>query len=376
MKIGYFFNGYLSDKVSEFSKDSPDGNAWYSAAIIDEFLNQGHEVYLLGVDKDAADYTTYGDSIFNSFEKKKRVNVYKSAKYVEWEFNKDKCNIKNLPQLDFILLEWRFPIPGRNTLEDVHTDNFQYDLLMQNYILQQYNCPITIFDLDYKITLEDEHTLQNKKNIKIIETAINPTQKVIPRMSVDIPFWMHSDIIQNSQISKYKDLVYIGSRYERDRSIEQYLVPYSQRELFKVWVYGNWRKYTDKYDELYTTLNWRDIQYHDRVGHTEFESIYSDSLCCPLLAKDEYYKNGFMTARIQECLYFGSIPIGFQEHLGIEKYLPESLIAKDFEDFYKKVQQLKSLSIFDRNKFRNTLWKHLEFMDVSNFTRIILGDFK
>lgn len=372
MKIGYFFNGYLSDKVSKISKDSPDGNAWYSSSIIDELLNQGHEVYLLGVDKDATDYAVYGDDIFNSFEKKKRSQTYKQAQRVKWRYNKEECEIITPPNLDFILLEWRFPIQGRNTRADVSVNNFQYDLLMQEYILQQYTCPIAIFDLDYKLTLEDEQQLQNK-NVMIIETSAKPLQKILQRVQVDIPFWMNSEIVQNTNVSAYKDLVYIGSRYERDRSIQQYLVPYSQKELFKVWFYGNWRKYQDKYDELYTELNWRDIQYHDRVGHTEFKDIYSDSLCCPLLAKDEYYKNGFMTARIQECLYFGSIPIGFKEHFGIEKYLPESLIAEDFDDFYKKVQQLKNMSIFDRNKFRNTLWKHLQFMDVSEFTKTLLG---
>lgn len=374
MKIGYFFNGYLSDKVSEKSKDSPDGNAWYSSSIIEELMKQGHEVYLLGIDKDKEDYTQYGNLIFDSFEKEKRMIAYHDSKKVNWKFDKSICSITDAPDLDIILLEWRFPIPGRNTLDDIHIENFQYDLLMQNYILENYNCPIIIFDLDYKISYADEQLLSKKDNIKIIETSVTPQKRLIPRISVNIPFWMSADIIENTETSKYKDLVYIGSRYERDRSIQQYLVPYSNKELYAVWFYGNWRKYKDKYDELYIDLNWRNIQYHSRVGHTEFKEVYSDSLCCPLLAKDEYYKNGFMTARIQECLYFGSIPIGFKEHLGINKYLPEDLIAEDFEDFYNKVQQLKLLSLSERNKFRKQLWKNLQFMDVSIFVNTILGE--
>ena len=370
-RIGYFFNGYLSDKLSEKSKDAPCGNAWYSSSIIDELQSRGHEVYLLGIDKDKNEYKEYKSNIFNSFEKKKRISAYKNSKRVKWKFDKNGCVLKDKLDFDLILLEWRFPIPGRNTKEDIKKEGFQYDLLMQEYLLNTYDCPIIIFDLDYKVTLEDEQRLKDK-NVIIFETAIKPVQNIIPRVSVDIPFWMNSRIIQNKEVSKYKDVVYIGSRYERDRSIQENLISYSDKELFKVWFYGNWRKYPDKYNELYIDMNWKNIQYHNRIGHSEFKEIYSDSVCCPLLAKDEYYKNGFMTARIQECLYFGSIPIGFKEHYGIEKYLPENLIASDSDDFYDKVQQLKKLTIKERNLFRQQLWSNLEFMDVKYFVNEML----
>ena len=376
MKIGYSFNGYLGDKLSESSRDSPDGNAWYSSSIIEELISRGDDVYLLGMDKDSNDYKQYGSAIFNSFEKKKRLLAYKKHKKVEWDFTEMGCSLKEDLKLDLIFLEWRFQIPGRNTIDDIKKDGFQYDLLMQEYILQKYNCPIIIFDLDYKLTFEDEEKLKHKKNVIIFETSIKPVERILPRISVNIPFWMNSNIIKNKEISKYKDIVYIGSRYERDRSITDYLTPYSNKELFKVWFYGNWRKYPDKYDELYFEMNWRNIQYHNRVGHNEFKEIYSDSLSCPLLAKDEYYKNGFMTARIQECLYFGSIPIGFKEHFGIQKYLPKDLIAEDFEDFYNKIQSIKKLTIKERNIYRLQLWKNLEFMDVKHFVNEIYGVLK
>jgi len=359
MNIGYFFNGFLGDKLSEKSQDSPDGNAWYSSSIIYELLKKGHDVFLFQ-DKDSEEYNNFSDKIFSSFEKEKRHKAYNES----IKLNND---INTWPNLDLILLEWRFPIPGRNTINDIDNPGFSPDLLIQNSIFEKYNCPIIIFDLDYKITIEDEEKLKNRK-ICIFETASKIKKTPIKRYSVEIPFWLSdTKIIQNKEISKYKDLVYIGSRYERDEIIKEFLVPYSNKELFKVWFYGNWRKYPDKYDQLYIDLKWRDIQYHDRVGHSRFEEIYSDSLCCPLLAKDEYFNNGFMTARILECLYFGSIPIGFKNHFGIEKYLPQDLIAKDFADFYEKVQKIKKLNIIDRNLLRNNIWEHLEFMDVKNF---------
>lgn len=372
MNIGYFFNGFLGDKLMESSKDTPDGNAWYSSSIIEHLIENNHNVFRLGIDKDKKEYSMFSSNIFSSFEKGKRLKAYLKSKQVTWIFEKGNCFIENKPKLDLIILEWRFPIIGRNTKQDINNENFQYDLLMQEFILNNYSCPIIIFDLDYKITLEDEEKLRNR-NVFIIETSNNPKKGILERMSIEIPFWVKSsNITQNKSISKYKDLVYIGSRYERDRCIQEYLIPYSEKELYKVWFYGNWRKYKDKYDELYTILNWRNIQYHDRVGHEHFNEIYSDSVACPLLAKDDYFHNGFMTARIQECLYFGSIPIGFKEHFKIEKYLPDELIVDSSDDLYNKVTKLKKMSITDRNNYRNKLWKHLEFMDVSNFIKIIL----
>lgn len=372
MNIGYFFNGFLGDKLTEASKDTPDGNAWYSSSIIEHLIENNHNVFKLGIDKDKKEYSMFSSNIFSSFEKNKRLKAYLKSKQVTWIFEKGNCFIENKPKLDLIILEWRFPIVGRNTKQDINTENFQYDLLMQEFILNNYSCPIIVFDLDYKITLEDEEKLRNR-NVLIIETSNNPKKGILERMSIEIPFWVKSsNITQNKSISKYKDLVYIGSRYERDRCIQEYLIPYSEKELYKVWFYGNWRKYKDKYDELYTILNWRNIQYHDRVGHEHFNEIYSDSVACPLLAKDDYFHNGFMTARIQECLYFGSIPIGFKEHFKIEKYLPDELIVDSSDDLYNKIAKLKKMSITDRNNYRNKLWKHLEFMDVSNFIKIIL----
>ena len=139
-----------------------------------------------------------------------------------------------------------------------------------------------------------------------------------------------------------------------------------------MWFYGNWRNYPDKYDELYSVLKWRDIQYHNRVGHSDFKEIYNDAVACPLLGKEEYFTRGFMTARIQECLYFGSIPIGFEEHYMIEKYLPKNLIVSENNNLENVISNIENMTINYRNDFRHSLWKNLEFMDCSIFVNNII----
>lgn len=376
MNIGYFFWGHLSDKLGEISKNTPDGNAWYSSSIIEYLLKQNHTVYGMSIDRDKDDFTLFNTSIFNSFAKDERIFAYSNINWIFW--NKDYSSA-NFPNLDILLLEWRFLIKDRNTEESFGSKNWQPDLRMQNNILSFYkntNTKIIIFDLDYKITESDEEYLSSFKNLCIFETAKKTKISRLKRISVEIPFWIKSQtILPSKQLLNNKNLVYIGSNYEREESINKYIIPFSNKYPFTVWFYGNWRNYPEIIERIYTELKWRDIQYHSRVGHSDFYEIYNNALFCPLLAKKEYYNNGFMTARIQECLYFGAIPIGVSEHNSINKYLPSEFIVNSFEDICMLVKKYKNITIEEKDQIRNNIWKNLEFMDISYFIQKLFTSF-
>lgn len=375
MNIGYFFWGHLSDKLGENTKNTPDGNAWYSSSIIHELQKRKHNVFLLSIDRDKEDFNIFKEECFKSFEFKKRINVYKNSKWCKW--NDTFSSLIEFPKLDILLLEWRFLIQGRNDLELENSVNWQPDLKMQTILLNYYSkqkTKIIIFDLDYKLTIKDEEQLlkQFSNNIFILETAKKIKQTILPRISVEIPFWIiNSKIFKNKKVNKNKQIVYIGSNYEREDSINKYILPFSKENPFTCWFYGNWRNYPEIVEKIYCDLKWRDIQYHHRVGHSDFLEVYNDSICCPLLAKQEYYKNGFTTARIQECLYFGSIPIGFKEHYKIEEYLPKELIVSNFKELIKTINFISNFSIKKRNNYREMLWNNLKFMDVKYFINIL-----
>ena len=368
MNLGYSFWGHTGDRLSEQTKNSPDGCAWYASSIVEELSDRGHSIYRMMPNRDQDDVLAYGVDCFKAFCTDKRIKAYDKLIPVD---------LNTLPELDILLLEWRFPIPGRNTLDLQDTPNFQPDYLIQTKLLNHYltktNTKIVIFDLDYKLDEQDEHWLSIwSDRVTVFETSIKPKDALLKRVSVNIPFWMTENIV-TSIPSKYKKIVYIGNRYERDDPIEKYLIPFSKKYPFTVWLYGNWRNYADKYDELYEKLKWRDIQYHNRIGHNDFAKVYGDSVCCPLLAKKEYFDNGFITARIQECLYFGSIPVGFSEHNGINKYLPEELIVSNNNTLENIVNKLEQLSIPERFDYRFKLWDRLSFMDIKYFVNSLLS---
>lgn len=381
MNIGYFFWGHLSDKLGEFTKNTPDGNAWYSSCIIDELQKRKYNIFLMSIDRDKDDFIKFGKNCFKSFEFKKRLKVYKTVNWVKWKNNYSE--LIEFPKLDILLLEWRFLINGRNNIELENFKDWQPDLKMQKSLIDYYskqNTKLFIFDLDYKITLEDEKELLqkfSKENVFILETAKKVKQTLIQRISVEIPFWISSTkVIKNKKINKDKQIAYIGSNYEREDSINKYILPFSKIKPFTTWFYGNWRNYPDIVERIYCDLKWRDIQYHFRVGHSDFLQVYNDSISCPLLAKQEYYQNGFTTARIQECLYFGSIPIGFKEHYKIEEYLPKELIISTSDELLKTINYLSKFSINKRNRYRKKLWRKLQFMDVQHFVNTLESYYK
>jgi len=362
MNIGYFFWGHLSDKVSDRTRNTPDGNAWYSSSIIHELDKRGHNVFGMAIDRDKVDYEEYGNAIFNSFESKRRITAYNSIKWVD--------HIREYPKLDILLLEWRFPIPGRNCMVEEDSPNYQADLFLQTKLLDHYrNTKIIIFDLDYKLTHTDELYMKSLGlDITVFETSSKPKSGIFPRVSVDIPFWMKDgtpswmdtpEILKNPPTSI---MSYIGSNYEREDVINKYIIPFSENNKYSISFYGNWLNYPETVEKIFCDLKWRYIKYYGRVGHTEFLDIYSNSIYCPLLAKQEYLDNGFITARIQECVYFGSIPLGLDSHYNIENYIlyPELIIKPNSTN-------IKILDSTQRYSLLKNIWRDLEFMDVSYF---------
>lgn len=348
----YFYWGFLGDikyKPNGELGSFPDGNAFYSWSIISELQDRGNNVYIIE-DRDAIGFKKQGDKLFNSFAKNKRLNCYKNLKI----FNND-------VKIDYAILEFRWPIPGRNTNDVKNTPVWQPDLeYFENCInyCNTNNIPFVVFDLDYKIKNKDI----KKYNIKNIIELGNKwkSSKLVKSCTVQIPFdfsYINEKEIKTKDLQN--DCIYIGSRYERDWCLH-YLPSGTV-------VHGNWLEpgHGDSANEF------PHLDFRKRLNASEIFEPYNNSIVTVLLAKKEYCKRHFMTARIQEAIFYGTVP------LFIKEYGNETI--KQYAGKYHKFLKVKSsndvlkiINIFKndpnlRKEVIRYLRKHLRFMDSKFF---------
>lgn len=355
-RVLYNHWNYLSDKRGI---SSPDGGATYLPWILEEFNKRGWRVYC-SVDKDKELVEKYGIEAFSAFSKEKRWKIYNKIKFL----NLDKILNQKLPEIDLLICEWRFPTKDNSLFPNEL--NYSPDLKIQEILLNSYKYSfsppkIIIFDLDYKFLKEDRKKINPWK---VLEQGINPKPN---NKNIFIPM----DIEEMRQFPTLKNLdkmVYVGNDYNRREDIEKKLIPFSNNHPQTIKFYGNWLK--DSQHEL--RRKWKNIEFNGRVGFNEFREIYSQSTCYPLLAPQEYKERGHMTARILEGLMFGSIPIGWRDFIGIEKWLPNSLIIDENNPLEEVYDNLLKMSLSDRIKLRESLIDKLEFHDVRKFVDVVL----
>jgi len=367
MRIGYSFWGYLGDYKYDAQGDAastPDGNATYSWSIICAAMKAGHKVYPMQNDRDAPGFAKHGLGLFSSFSQWKRYAAYKHLRENYDSLWNSQYGLPSFPKLDVLLLEWRFPIPGRNVEVDKTSAAYQPDWDRQQELLQHYlgtKTKVIIWDLDNKLTLSDELVLSEKGDFSIFETAVQPETQFVPRIRVEPPFLME-DVLQYSscRVNKNKKIVYIGSRYERDDVIDEWLG--SGEDIH---FHGKWDDDAKKC--------WPHITFHERCTTKDFGGIYRDAAIVPLLAKRSYMKRGFITPRPIEALLFGSLPVGLAGHLGIENYVLPDFVVNNHEELQNISRDVAKYGCSSENRQldREELAHKLSFMDAGNFIKRI-----
>ena len=389
MRIGYSYWGFLGDRKYDDNGNllsTPDGNAFYSWSIINKFIEDGHEVLGIMPDRDEPGFRMENHDLFSSWCKPIRLSAYMHMRHVEYGdfFTMDYRDILTKEAImavwdeyyklygyDVIIHEWRMAIPGRNTEEDIDSENWQPDLFIQDALIRyciKNNIKLIIFDLDYKIPRDlVEYFVYETKNIYIFELGDKWKEIAYETngrcRKVYIPFnFRYIDYFKPK--NKFSDkLVYIGNRYERDWCIDKYL-----KNVPGVKVFGNWLEGKRRSDKQWPTIN-----FGKRLQTSDMYEAYSNSATTILLAKKEYCENRFMTARIIEAIFYGCVPLFIEEYgeRTIEQYAgkyAEELTVRNYEDVIRISEKLNENVEF-RNKVLSYLRTHLSFMDVSGFAR-------
>lgn len=361
MRIGYLFRGFLGDvKMDSLLNEisTPDGNASYSWTIEHECQRRRHQLIPLGPNLDAPAALEMGDNLFQSFSQEKRVASYERMLRRGWAHLSD----HKFPELDAVIVEWRWPIPGRNTLVDYGKPGYQDDLERQEEVLRTYSergTPIIVWDLDHKLTAEDER----KWGFDVIETAVSPRGD---HVRVEPPC-VTDDLLQFDIDERMPShhIGYIGSRYERDETIDEWIKPITPINTHRVKFWGKW----EPSDEV--RKRWPGINFSNRIGIGGFRNAYSRVAVVPLLAKQSYYDCGFITPRLMEAVTFGSVPVGLACHFGISDYVVHT--AKSPQDLLERAVVYRTMSPIRRRVLREEAAHMLYRTDVRGFVDVIEG---
>lgn len=361
MRIGYLFRGFLADvklgpDLQEVS--APDGNAMYSWCIEHEFNRRGHHVVPLGRNLDAPAAVTVGEDIFSAFSKRKRLASYERMLRRGWTRLSD----RKLPELDAVIVEWRWPIPGRNTPADRGLPGYQDDLERQEEVLRAYSdrgTPIVAWDLDHKMTEEDER----RWDLDVIETAASPRRDHVRVEPPCVPSELLQFDIDDRMPSHH--LGYIGSRYERDEEVDRWIGPIAPRNTHRAKFWGKW----EPADEV--RQRWPGITFADRIGMRGFRDAYSRVAAVPLLAKSSYRECGFVTPRAAEAVMFGSLPVGLAGHVGISDYVVD--VAGGSNELLELATWYRTISPIRRRVLREEAAHTLCRTDVRGFADVIEG---
>lgn len=268
MRIGYSFWGFLSPGIT----DTPDGGRSHRRTLVDGLRDSGHELVFLQPNRDLTeaghDYT---------------------ATYT-WD--------AGLPTIDVLFLEWRWPIPGRNTTP-CDTPGHTCDLHRQTELLDHYThrgAFTIIWDKDRQLPADDP--LRRQHNVAIAEAALHPTPGAWSLLfPVSDHALDHADPAALARRQRTLPLVYIGNQYDRDRAFDEFFAPAAARVLHQV--AGKWTR----------TERWPHIAFTGRIPFTEVHDLYQRSLTTVLLLPDRYVTAGQMTQRLFEAVLAGCLPL-------------------------------------------------------------------
>ncbi|MEU4820280.1 carbamoyltransferase C-terminal domain-containing protein [Actinomadura sp. NPDC023710] len=197
VKIGYSFWGFMGAGIT----DTPDGGRSHRATLIDGLTAAGHHVVFLQVNRDLDEAR---DDLGDRYT---------------WE--------QRLPDIDVLMCEWRWPIPGRNTTA-CGTPGHTCDLHRQDELLAHYTCdrylPTLLWDKD--LQLPGDHRLRHADNVTVCEAALHPragaARLLFPVADAALD---NADPVALAAASRDLPLVYIGNQYDRDAEFDRYFAP-------------------------------------------------------------------------------------------------------------------------------------------------------
>ncbi len=271
MRIGYSHWGFLGAGIV----DTPDGGRSHRTGLLDGLATLGHEVVLLQRNRDLEEA---GDDL--------------TAQY-RWD--------SGLPPLDALMLEWRWPIPPRNT-SPCRTPGHTCDLHRQAELLHHYtygrHTPTLLWDKDLQLACGDP--LRRLPNVRVLVASLRPPLGMgtllfpVADHALDVAWERLPELIA---LPRPRTLIYVGNQYDRDEDFERFFAHPARHACHAV--FGKWPH----------RQRWPHVQFQGRIAFPQVDDEYQHSLATALLLPARYQQAGQMTQRVFEAVLAGCLPI-------------------------------------------------------------------
>jgi hypothetical protein len=304
VRIGYSFWGFLGAGVT----DTPDGGRSHRRTLIDGILGAGHELVFLQANRDLLEA---GVDLTGSYS---------------WD--------SGLPAVDALFLEWRWPIPGRNTTP-CGTAAHTCDLHRQEQLLAHYTTgpgvPTVIWDKDLQLPLT--HPVRHLPGVAVCEAALLPR-----RRATSLLFPVSDEVLDSADPAMLAaeprplPLAYAGNQYDRDEEFGTYFAPAAARFTHRV--AGKWPH----------TQDWPHVNFTGRCPFPEVNQLYRSTLATVLLLPSRYARAAQMTQRLAEAVLAGCLPITPDVIACAQVFTPPALHAHDGKQVIELIEQFTAIA--------------------------------
>jgi hypothetical protein len=309
VRLGYSCWGFLGPGVT----DTPDGGRSHRRPLIDALEARGHQVTLLQRNRDLAEA---GDHFADRY----------------W-FD------AGFPDLDALMLEWRWPIPGRNDTACAapgHTCDLHRQRELLTYYTESAGVPTVVWDKDRQLPADDPLRVASRVAVFEAGLTVSPGAHRL-LFPVQDTLVDSADPHRLTRCPRPTTLAYVGNQYDRDEAFEEYFALAARVVAHEV--AGKWT----------CTERWPGLNFTGRIPFASVREVYGRSLATVLLLPERYARAGQVTQRIFEAVLSGCVPLAPASLHRVGEFVPDLLIVRNDTDVVERLGWLCSIAGSDQH---------------------------
>ncbi len=324
--MGFSYWGFCEEYNNSSIIETPDGGRFTRPIFVKELLKRNIEVIAL--------------------QQRRETYPLNGLKFDE-----------GFPEIDFLFIEYRWGT-WKNDIRNVNfkADYYESDLDRQTKLINLYygKIPIIIWDTDLKVT---DDFIKKYPKIIFTEPSFFPLRSSI----ISMPYFTDYNINLFDVKIPSRQIVYIGSNYERYWALEKYFFNIGDKcknANIAINFYGNWLNFSVERPEQKEKIKHYSskINFNGRNNFIEGMKILNDSIATIHLTKQSYCDFGLITPR-----YFESLACNCPAF--IPKEFPLELYGRKFmadKNLFDTIDFISTISLDGRKNIIGIQKEHAE----------------